>query len=161
MTTEEYEKIYQDFIQEMKEFFEELPRRAEINAIISNFSSIDIAGTILTRRVDVFLAEDGLPLEEQISRDISDMEGEVTPMAINGIVINNIKPIFVGFMSAGIALQLEELNFSESNIPEEHVELIGLFIGQKSNQMVAEYLSSFIEMNKDCTESLQCPAQKC
>jgi hypothetical protein len=32
MTTEEYEKIFQDFIQEMKESFEELPRRAEINA---------------------------------------------------------------------------------------------------------------------------------
>jgi hypothetical protein len=158
MTIEEYEKIYQDFIQEMKESFEELPRRAEINAIISNFSSIDISGTVLTRRAEVLLTEDGLPLEERISRDISHIEGEVTPMAINGIVINNIKPIVVGFMSAGMAQQLEELNFAESNIPEEHIELIELFISQKSNQMIAEYLSSFIEMNKDCTESLQCPA---
>jgi hypothetical protein len=91
MTTEEYEKIYQDFIQEMKESFEELPRRAEINAIISNFSSIDISGTVLTRRAEVLLTEDGLPLEERISRDISHIEGEVTPMAINGIVINIAK----------------------------------------------------------------------
>ena len=126
MTTEEYEKIYQDFIQEMKESFEELPRRAEINAIISNFSSIDISGTVLTRRAEVLLTEDGLPLEERISRDISHIEGEVTPMAINGIVINNIKPIVVGFMSAGMAQQLEELNFAESNIPEEHIELMAL-----------------------------------
>jgi len=41
-------------------------------------------------------------------------------------------------MSAGMAQQLEELNFAESNIPEEHIELIELFISQKSNQMIAD-----------------------
>jgi hypothetical protein len=45
----------------------------------------------LTRRAEVLLTEDGLPLEERISRDISHIEGEVTPMAINGIVINIAK----------------------------------------------------------------------
>jgi len=158
MTAKEYEKIYQDFIQEIKAYFEELPRRAEINAIISNFSPTDISGTILTKKVDVFPEEGKLPLDENLNREIACLEGEVTDIAIGGIIITNIKPIVTGFMSAGMALQLEELNLSESNIPEEHIELIELFIYQKSNQMIAEYLSSFVEMNKDNQELLKYPA---
>jgi len=158
MTAREYEKIYQDFMQEIKAYFEELPRQAEINAIISNFSPTDISGTILTRKADVFVEEGKLPLDEKLNREIIRIEGEVTHIAIGGIIITNIKPIVTGFMSAGMALQLEELNLSESNIPEEHIELIELFIYQKSNQMTAEYLSSFVEMNKDNQELLKYPA---